>query len=172
MAQEIWRLLEIAGAEDAQAAWSWERFNPMGAVEARDWAGAMAIVREEISARGVKGAVGWTAIVFGGAGQPTPPEIVQALQSEGVDAVDEYGMFGWYILAREAARASHEPEAFAALQKALAYWTNPPYGITDLWEQDAAWGHLREHAEFKAPFDARRARIGPVYGLLHYFPGW
>jgi RNA polymerase sigma factor (sigma-70 family) len=172
MAQAIWQRLGDAGAEAHQRAWSWERFNPMGAVEVGDWSTAMAIVREEISARSVKGAIGWAAIVFGGAGEPTPPVIVQALISEGVEVVDEYGMFGWYILAREAASAGHEAEAFNALQKALEYWTNPPYFASNLWEQDAIWGPLRESPEFKAAFDARRARIGPIYGLLHYFPGW
>lgn len=172
LAQQIWQHLTDAGVQEGRAAWDWERFNPMGAVEARDWASAMAVVRQEITARGVNGAVGWAAIVFGGAGEPTPPEIVRALQAEGVEAVDEYGMFGWYILAREAARADRETEAFDALQKALAYWSNPPYGITNLWERDTAWGRLWQCQEFNALFDARRARIGPVYGMLHYFPGW
>lgn len=172
MAQEIWQLLGGVGAEDDQTTWSWERFNPMGSVKAGDWVSATATVRQEISTRGLKDAVGWAAIVFGGAGEPTPSEIFQVLQSEGVEAVDDYGMFGWYILAREAARAGHETDAFDALRKALSYWTNPPYGITDLWERDAVWGQLREHPEFKAAFETRRARIGAVYSLLHYFPGW
>jgi hypothetical protein len=40
------------------------------------------------------------------------------------------------------------------------------------WENDSRWGSLREHPEFKRAFEEKRQRIGPIYGQLHYFPGW
>ena len=120
----------------------------------------------------MQGAFGWAAIFAGGSGTPTPPEIIQALEENGVDKVDEYGMFGWYILAREAGHAGDLPKAFDALRRALSYWSNKPYWISDLWENDAYWGTLRDHSEFKHAFEQRRKRIGTVYGWLHYFPGW
>jgi RNA polymerase sigma factor (sigma-70 family) len=175
LAWQIWNLLGNHPSDEAQgtrARWDWERFNPVPAIEAQDWQAAQALVQAEISERGVKGAVGWAAIVAGGSGSPTPPEIVQVLAVNEVSQVDEYGMFGWYLTAREAARAGDSTSAFAALRKALSYWSNPPYWITDLWEKDAYWGSLRDHPEFHEAFDQRRQRIGIIYGWLHYFPGW
>jgi len=40
-----------------------------------------------------------------------------------------------------------------------------------LWENDKCWGDLRNHPEFKAAFEEKRKRIGPVYGQLFYFRG-
>jgi hypothetical protein len=175
LASEIWELLggiQSPEAQRARAPWDWERFNPFGAIEQKDWAAAEDIMHREIAARRVEGAAGWSAVVVAGRGIPTPPEIMQAIEEKGVESVDEYGMFGWYLVAREAAAAGDASQAFDALRKAQAYWTNPPYGITNLWEQDAYWGDLRNRPEFKQAFDERRQRIGPVCGMLHYFPGW
>jgi RNA polymerase sigma factor (sigma-70 family) len=175
LAAHIWEMLGSLQSPEAQAAresWDFERFNPVPAVNAHRWQEALEIVRAEIAGRGVRGAVGWAAIVAGGSGSPTPVEIVRALQRDGVEQVDEYGMFGWYILAREAAHRGDAESAFDDLRKALSYWSNQPYWISDLWEKDAYWGTLREDARFRQAFDQRRQRIGTIYGWLHYFPGW
>ena len=42
----------------------------------------------------------------------------------------------------------------------------------NLWENDAYWGDLLDHPERKRLFEEKRQRIGPIYGELHYFPGW
>lgn len=97
--------------------------------------------------------------------------MVRFIEQEGVEALDEYGRMGWYVIAREAAAAGETDRAFEALERALSYWSNPPY-LDDPWESDAYWGELRKHPEFKRLFDEKRARIGPIYGQLHYFPGW
>ncbi|RPI86845.1 MAG: sigma-70 family RNA polymerase sigma factor [Chloroflexi bacterium] len=173
-----WRIWEILGnvvsseAQTARVPWDWDRFNPFPAIYAQDWHTAHELVRAEIIERGVQGAVGGAAIVAGGSGSPTPPEIVHALEKYGVSQVDEYGMFGWYIIAREAAHTGEPVKAFNSLRKALSYWSNKPYWITDLWEKDTYWGTLRDDPEFRQAFDRRRQRIGTIYGWLHYFPNW
>ena len=175
MAWRIWEMLGSVQSSEAQSArvsWDWERFNPVPAINNKNWQAALELVRAEINERGVQGAVGWAAIVAGGSGSPTPPEIVQALQQNGVSQVDEYGMFGWYIIAREAAHVGDKTKAFDALRKALSYWSNSPYWISDLWEKDTYWGSLRDDQEFQQVFNERRQRIGTIYGWLHYFPGW
>jgi hypothetical protein len=105
-------------------------------------------------------------------GLPTAPDVMQAIEQGGIESVDSYGMYGWYMIAREAAAAGDEAKAFDALRKALSYWTNPPYASMQIWENDAYWGALRDDPRFKEAFDERRRRIGPIHGLLHYFPGW
>jgi RNA polymerase sigma factor (sigma-70 family) len=176
--QLAWRIWEMLGnvqsseAQSARVSWDWERFNPVPAINNKNWQAALELVRAEIDERGVQGAVGWAAIVAGGSGSPTPSEIVQALHQNGVSQVDEYGMFGWYIIAREAAHSGDKTNAFEALKKALSYWSNPPYWISDLWEKDTYWGPLRDDQEFRHAFDKRRNQIGTIYGWLHYFPGW
>jgi RNA polymerase sigma factor (sigma-70 family) len=175
LAWRIWEMLGDAPSSEAQSArvsWDWERFNPVPAINNKDWQAALELVRSEIIERGVQGAVGWAAIVAGGSGSPTAPEIVQALHQNEVSQVDEYGMFGWYIIAREAAHEGDKIKAFDALRKALSYWSNPPYWISDLWEKDTYWGSLRDDQEFQQAFNERRQRIGTIYGWLHYFPGW
>jgi hypothetical protein len=98
--------------------------------------------------------------------------MVRAADEHGVESVDSYGLFGWYMLAREAAAAGDELKAFEALRRSLNYWSNPPYTCMEIWEQDARWGELRTRTEFKRIFAEKRQRIGPVYGNLHYFPDW
>jgi RNA polymerase sigma factor (sigma-70 family) len=105
-------------------------------------------------------------------GAPTPPDVIQVVEEHGIEALDDYGMTGWYAIAREAAAAGDEHKAFEALERALSYWSNSPYFMTDRWEKDAYWGSLREHPEYKRIYREKRERIGPVYGHLHYFPGW
>jgi hypothetical protein len=105
-------------------------------------------------------------------GDPTPPDLVHAVEEHGIEAVDSYGMSGWYLIAREAAVAGNKATAVEALGRTLSYWTNPPLGFLKLWENDAYWGTMADEPEVKALFAARRARIGPIYGSLHYFPGW
>ena len=175
LAVNVWNALGEASTPEADKGrdpWDWERFNPVGAIEEKNWVAAQEIVLQEIEARGVSGAVGWAAIVSAGSGAPTPPAILQALREQGVASVDEYGMFGWYLVVRESAASKDMPGAFEALRKSLAYWSNSPYWITNLFEKDAYWGELRSHPEFRQAFDERRKRIGPIYGLLHYFPWW
>jgi RNA polymerase sigma factor (sigma-70 family) len=175
LAWRIWKMLgnvQPSEAQSARVSWDWERFNPVPAINNKNWQAALELVRAEINERGVQGAVGWAAIVAGGGGSPTSPEIVRALQQNGVSQVDEYGMFGWYIIAREAAHAGDRMKAFDALRKALSYWSNPPYWISDLWEKDTYWGSLIDDREFHQAFNERRQRIGTIYGMLHYFPGW
>ena len=58
-----------------------------------------------------------------------------------------------------------------ALQRALSYWTNPPLRHYKIWVEDAYWGELREHPEFKRIFQENRERIGPIHGELSYL-GW
>jgi hypothetical protein len=53
-----------------------------------------------------------------------------------------------------------------------SFWSNPPLHFANLWENDAYWGELREHPEYKRIYREKRQRIGPIYGQLHYFPGW
>ncbi len=89
-----------------------------------------------------------------------------------MESIDPYGLFGWYMVAREAAVAGDDHKAFDALQRSLAYWSNPPYVCLDVWEQDTRWGSLRDRPEFKKLFMEKRHRIGPVHGILHYFPDW
>lgn len=175
LAWKIWRMLgnaQSSEAHSARIAWDWERFNPVPAINYKNWQAALELVQAEIIERGIPGAVGWAAIVAGGSGSPTPPEVVHALQQNGVSQVDEYGMFGWYIIAREAAHVGDKRKSFDALRKALSYWSNPPFWITDLWEKDSYWGDLQGDQEYRQAFNKRRERIGTINGQLHYFPGW
>ncbi|MBN1934269.1 MAG: sigma-70 family RNA polymerase sigma factor [Anaerolineae bacterium] len=105
-------------------------------------------------------------------GKPTPPDVIRFIEGNGIEAIDEYGMTGWYVIAREAAAAGDLDKAFAALERAINYWSNPPLVFDEYWEHDAYWGDLREHPEYRRIYREKRERIGPIYGELHYFPGW
>jgi tetratricopeptide (TPR) repeat protein len=106
-------------------------------------------------------------------GEPTPPDVLRFIEENGIEAIDEYGMTGWYVLAREAAAAGNLDQAFQALERAINYWSNPPFVFDKHWELDAYWGNLREHPEYRRIYAEKRARIGPtIQGELHYFPGW
>jgi predicted DNA-binding protein YlxM (UPF0122 family) len=166
-----WELLESA-PKTVQLPWQWGRFNVWAYFEAADPEGAMEVARRATEVMGLP---------FGGAlqiqaaaalGDPTPPDLVHAVEEHSIEAVDSYGMSGWYLIAREAAVAGDKATAVEALGRTLSYWTNPPLGFLKLWENDAYWGTMADEPEVKALFAARRARIGPIYGSLHYFPGW
>lgn len=175
LAQMIWETLGKSTAPEAQQtriSWDWERFNPLGAIQSQDWHYTEQLSRREMDERGLQAAGPWAIVIAAAQGTPTPVELVQAVEKNGLSSVDEYGLFGWYLIAREAAAAGGETQAFAALRKSLAYWSNPPYGYDRIWENDLRWGSLRHHAEFKRLFAEKRQRIGPIYGQLHYFPGW
>ena len=83
-----------------------------------------------------------------------------------------YGLWGRYIVAREAATEGKAEESFAALRRASQYWSNPPLGPVNECEHDTRWGALRDHPESKRMLNERRQRVGPVYGEIWYFPGW
>jgi RNA polymerase sigma factor (sigma-70 family) len=175
LAQAIWEKLGNSAAPEAAKArvpWDWERFNPLGAVQSKEWEAAQEISHRELQERGLQAGGPWAIVIAAGRGLPTPPELVEAVEKDGIQSVDEYGLFGWYLVAREAATAGEDAKAFEALRKALAYWSNPPYGYDVIWEKDSHWGDLREHPEFKQAFADKRERIGPIYGQIHYFPGW
>jgi len=175
MAQDTWELLgnsTAAGVEQARTPWNWERFNPVGAIQAKDWEMAEELSRRELQECGLRQGGPWAIVIAAARGKPTPPELVQAVEQQGIDSVDEYGLFGWYLLARQAAYAGDAGKAFDALAKSLSYWANSPYFYIKIWEQDLCWDSLREHAEFKRLFAEKRRQIGPIYGMLHYFPGW
>jgi hypothetical protein len=175
LAQAIWeRLGESTTPEAAKAKipWDWERFNPFGFIQSQDWETAGKISLQEMQERGLQAGGPWAIVIAAGKGVPTPSELVEAVEKDGIQSVDEYGLFGWYLVAREAAAAGEEAKAFDALRKALAYWSNPPYGYDVIWEKDSCWEKLREHPEFKRAFAEKRERIGPIYGQLHYFPSW
>jgi RNA polymerase sigma factor (sigma-70 family) len=105
-------------------------------------------------------------------GTPSPTELLREIGEKGAEASGHYGLFGWYLLAREAAATGDAEKAFAALRRASEYWCNPPLFYVKIWEQDTRWGELRNHPEFQRILDDKRRRIGPIYGELHYFPGW
>ncbi len=175
LAQAIWELLrDIPGkeAERARKPWSWERFNYFCHLEAEEWE-----VVEDIARRAIEEgefSMGATGLLLAAAkhGMPTPQELVQAVEQKGVEIIDDYGLFGWYLVAREAAAAGDAAKALDALRKTVGYWSNSPTYFLKLMENDAYWGELRQHTEFKRIFAEKRERIGPIYGMLHYFPGW
>jgi len=105
-------------------------------------------------------------------GESTPPELARAVEEEGVEAIDSYGKWGWYFVAREAAATGDVPRAFEALRRALNWWISPPLLDVRTWEDDAYWGDLREHPEYRSIYAEKRERIGAVYDQLWYFPGW
>jgi RNA polymerase sigma factor (sigma-70 family) len=175
LAQATWARLRDSsapGAEKASIPWDWERFNPLGAIQSQAWEAAEQLSRQEMLERGLQAGGPWAIVIAAGSGAPTPAALVQAVEENGIQSVDEYGLFGWYLVAREAAAAGDEGKAFDALGKSLAYWSNPPYGYDKIWEKDPRWGNLRLHPQFKRIFAEKRQRIGPIYGQLHYFPGW
>jgi RNA polymerase sigma factor (sigma-70 family) len=149
----------------------WAQFNGWAYLEVGDLDGAERVARQGIAEAGYPAFGFFLVDVAVRRGEPTPPDVVRFVQEHGVEAIDEYGMDGWYIIAREAAAAGDAPRAFEALERAVSYWSNPPY-MSDEWKHDAYWGDLRNDPRFKRIFEEKRQRIGPIYGLLHYFPGW
>ena len=175
MAQATWELLgdcKVGGADQARVPWNWERFNPVGAIQAKDWQAAEGLSQRELQECGLRQGGPWAIVIAAARNGPTPPDLVHSVNEHGVESVDEYGLFGWYLLAREAAFAGDASKALEALEKSLSYWANSPYFYTQIWEQDACWDSLRSDAEFKRIFAEKRQQVGPIYGQLHYFPGW
>jgi RNA polymerase sigma factor (sigma-70 family) len=175
LAQKTWELLQAAPmAETAglRELWNQERFNLFTYYDRGDWESleraAWRAIREWKLDENANGLI----VAAAARGKPTPVELIRAAEEGGVESVDSYGLFGWYMLAREAAAAGNENKAFEALRRSLGYWSNPPYADMEIWEQDARWGKLRTHPEFKRIFEEKRQRIGPIYGILHYFPDW
>jgi len=105
-------------------------------------------------------------------GAPSPPELLERLSQVPEDEIEDVHYWGTYHLAREAAADGDSETAFGMLRRAAGLWCNGPLQYIQNWEQDTRWGSLLEHPEFKAILDERRKRIGPVHGMLHYFPGW
>jgi RNA polymerase sigma factor (sigma-70 family) len=150
----------------------WDEFNGWTYLESGDIDGAERIARKAIEQEGYQVFGCFLVDVAVSRGEPTPRDVVQFVKENGIEAIDEYGMEGWYIIAREAAAAGDEQKAFEALERALSYWSNSLLYDANLWENDACWGELREHPEYKRIYREKRERIGPIYGQLHYFPGW
>ncbi len=173
--QAAWEWLQgIVGEEVASLRYrmTWNRFNFHSYLDVGDLESAEKLARRAIEQEGYSPYGAALVEVAARRGEPTPPDVVRVVEEGGVDALDDYGLQGWYVIAREAAAAGREKEAFEALERALGYWSNPPYWPDRVWENDAYWGRLREHPEVKRIYAAKQARIGPIYGELHYFPGW
>ena len=175
LSQEVLSILREAQGEPAQAAvraWTWTRYDVWAYHRNNDIAGALRVAREMVTALGVAEGGSVAVIAAAAAGLPTPPDVVALLDQEGPTALDPAGLFGWYAIAREAAAAGRTERALEALSHALDGWTNPPLGYMHQWESDPYWGDMTDDSRRQALFAAKRARIGPVYGELFYFPGW
>ncbi|MEW6751989.1 MAG: sigma-70 family RNA polymerase sigma factor [Candidatus Latescibacterota bacterium] len=176
MAHATWDLLGQAGTPEADQQriyWGWELCNPGPAIAMRDWDAAEELVRRSLAERGARQTPWFGPVSVAAArGMPTPPEVVRAVEELGPEGEDGGGIYGWYVVAREAAASGNRARALEALRQALSCWSNPPLAAVRLWEEDTYWGALRQDPEVCQAFAERRRRIGPVYGTLHYFPGW
>jgi RNA polymerase sigma factor (sigma-70 family) len=172
--QATWNLLKnLPGKEAEKARYRWDqlRFHAWGYIEIGDLDTAEHLIRramEESDLELEPMLIDIAAI----RGEPSPPDLVRRANEGGVKAIDSYEMEGWYLIAREAAAAGDAEKAFDALRRALSRWSNGPFWHMNLWENDAYWGNLLDHPERKRLFEEKRQRIGPIYGELHYFPGW
>jgi len=175
-ASAVRRWLTTVPGEDASQLYKgmrWSQYNGWAYLEAGDLDGAERVARQAIEEAGDYVVAGCFLVeVAIRRGRPTPPDVLQFIEENGIEAIDEYGMTGWYVTAREATTAGDLDKAFAALERAINYWSNPPFVFDRQWEQDAYWGDLRQHPEYKRIYREKRERIGPIYGELHYFPGW
>jgi RNA polymerase sigma factor (sigma-70 family) len=173
--EAAWEWLQSTPQDEAKAQLGWmgsTRFHYWGYLNDGDLEAAERLARQGIEQEGYEPYGCALVDVAALRGEPTPRDVVQFVQEHGVEAIDDYGMSGWYVIAREAAAAGEKGKAFEALERALAYWSNPPLHFDKPWENDAYWGALREHPEYKRIYREKRERIGPIYGELHYFPGW
>ena len=171
LVEAILELLQDEPAEEAKPlrkALGWHRYPVWRHIEAGELVEAEALARRELDELGVDSAFLHLAFVAFAAGVPTPPELMKVIAERDVDS---YSYIDWYVVAREAAAAGDEDKAFDALRRALSYWTNPPLRHHRIWVEDAYWGELREHPEFKRIFQESRERIGPICGELSYL-GW
>jgi RNA polymerase sigma factor (sigma-70 family) len=175
LGQSTWALLDASPdphAERLKLPWNWERFNFFSFVDQKDWDAVERISWQGIRELEMDSNASGVIVACAATGKPTPPELLHAAHQGGIESVDSYGLYGWYMLAREAAAAGDSPQAFEALTRSLGYWSNPPLLMMNVWENDTRWGTLRETAEFRRIFQEKRDRIGPIHGMLHYFPGW
>jgi len=156
----------------ARCTWQWTRYDVWAYLRNDDLAGAQLVAREGANALGLEEAGISLVIAATAAGKATPSEVIDLLAHKGPKALDPVGMFGWYAIAREAAAAGDVEKAATALYQALRGWTNPPLAYVRLWERDAYWGEVARHPDIRRLYKDKRARIGPVYGELFYFPGW
>jgi RNA polymerase sigma factor (sigma-70 family) len=175
LSRSIWQQLqdmEDPGMQDVRRMWNWERFNYFPYADLGDWQAVERVAWQGVRESGME--VSATGLILAAAaqGKPSPEELVLAVEQGGVSQVDEYGLCGWYMLAREAAAHGDAEQAFQALDRSVSYWSNPPYYFMNLWEKDTYWGELRDAVEFKRIYSEKRDRIGPIYGMLHYFPRW
>ena len=173
--QVTWELLETVPGKEAETLrshWNWMRFHVWDYLEAGDLSTAEALTYRAIEELGFPDHAHFLIDIATLRGGPTPPELTHLASEKGIEAIDSYGKWGWYFVAREAAVAGDNTKAFDALRRALNYWSNPPLMDVKAWENDAYWGDLREHPEYMRIFAEKRQRIGPVYGQLWYFPGW
>ncbi|MBN1580197.1 MAG: sigma-70 family RNA polymerase sigma factor [Anaerolineae bacterium] len=174
-ARAIRQWLKTVPGEQAQAAYErmkWNEFNGWAYLDAGDLDGAERIARQAIAQEGDPLFYVFLSDVAIRRGEPTPPEVLQLIAEHSMTYLDDYGMESWYLIAREAAAAGDTEKAFEALERAVGYWSNGPLYFVRVWEQDAYWGELREHPEYKRIYAEKRQRIGPIHRLLHYFPGW
>jgi hypothetical protein len=149
------------------------RYEPNRYLEVGDLEGAERVAREGVEALGYEGEMGASLLIAVAAtGEPTPIELMALLECKGPTAFDPAGLFGWYAIGREAAAAGEVDTALDALHRVLNSWSNGPLYYPNLWEADARWGDLRTDPRWRALFAEARSRIGPIYGQLHYFPGW
>jgi RNA polymerase sigma factor (sigma-70 family) len=171
LVEAILELLQDEPSEEAKPLrrrLNWCRYPVWHHIKAGELDKAEALARRQLDEMGVDSAFLHLGFVAFAAGVPTPPELMEVIAERGVDS---YSFMEWYVVAREAAAAGDENKAFDALRRALSYWTNPPLGHYEIWIEDAYWGELREHPEFKRIFQETRERIGPIYGELSYL-GW
>jgi hypothetical protein len=49
---------------------------------------------------------------------------------------------------------------------------DPPLVYAKLWAKDIRWGELRNDPEFHRILNGKQECIGPIHGLLWYFPHW
>jgi len=168
-------MLEAVRSPDIEsmiAMWNWERFNYFPYADLEDWQAV-----ERVSWRGIEACgyeISATGLILAAAalGKPVPQELMAEVEQGGVSSIDEYGLCGWYMLAREAAAVGKIDLAFENLDRSVSYWSNPPLYFINLWRKDAYWGALRDDSRWQRIFASKRERIGPIYGMLHYFPGW
>jgi hypothetical protein len=175
LARATWELLaqdDTPDAEKRRRTWGMVVDWPWAAIQAGDWAAAGDIARRNMETFGVRDGAWYAIWVAALHGAPTPPDVVRMVLHDGAEDMDVQGLWGWYMVAREAAAAGEEARACDALRKALAHWTNPPLTLVKLCDKDAYWGAVRESPAVREVLDQKRRRIGPVCGELHYFPGW
>jgi hypothetical protein len=79
-----------------------------------------------------------------------------------------------FIEAHRCLPALREPLAFPSWFKRIVLKRcDPPLGtIAELWDNDRTWDPLRDDARDQQIWADWRARIGPIQGDLHCFPGW